>query len=151
MGKKIKPSSKTVIIERELNRIAGEVYYQTNKLPGLDESWVPYVDIAEKENEITIEIELPGISRSDIAIKMNYNRVEIKGIKKEKHHRKQVKYVRLEREYGPFRRIIFLPSAVYPDTAKAYLENGVLTLRLKKHRSQKNVDVVLDINKSEEK
>lgn len=150
MGKKIKSYSKTLVIESELNRIAEDVYYRTNKLPGLDESWVPYVDIAERENEITIEVELPGISRDDIAIKMNYNRIEIKGIKKEKQHRKQVKYVRLEREYGPFRRIVFLPSAVYPGSAKAFLENGVLTLKLKKHRTHKNVDVVLDINKSEE-
>ena len=112
MHKKIKPVSRIVKIETEINRIVGEVFSHKRKAYGLDESWVPWVDVSENANEIKVEIELPGIMHKHITILLSSNRVELKGEKRRTRFRKPVKYLRLEREYGPFRRIIFLPGAV---------------------------------------
>ncbi len=148
MAKKIKPVSRTVKIEAEIDRIFGEVFFQKREFLGLDESWVPCVDISEKGNEIKIEIELPGVAQKDINILLHSNRLEVNGLKREKPPQGKIKYHRLEREYGTFRRYIFLPSLVVPEKAKASLENGILTVVLKKYRGKKEKEVRVKIQKS---
>ena len=150
MVKKIKPISRIVKIEAEINKIMGEVFFQKKELIGLDESWIPYVDISERENDVTVRIELPGVEQRDIAIMLHNSRIEIKGIKKENLTQGKIKYHQLEREYGSFRRFIFLPSAVVPEKAQATLENGVLTIALKKYKRKKEKEVVLKIQKAQE-
>lgn len=61
MSKKIKPVSRIIKIEAEINKIAGEVFLKKKDLLGLDESWVPCVDVAENETDITVEVELPNV------------------------------------------------------------------------------------------
>lgn len=61
MSKKIKPVSRIVKIEAEINKIAGEVFLKKKDLLGLDESWVPCVDVAENETDITVEVDLPNV------------------------------------------------------------------------------------------
>ena len=147
MVRKIKPVSRIVKIEAEINKIFGEFFSQKKDLLGLDESWIPSVDISEKEDEVIVKVELPGVAQKDIAILLHSNRIEIKGIKRERRSRSQVRYFRLEREYGTFRRILFLPSAVVTEKSKALLMNGILTIILKKYRKKKEREVVVKVQK----
>jgi len=117
---------------------------------GLDESWVPCIDISERGNEIKIEIELPGVAQRDINILLHSNRLEISGLKRESLPQGRIKYHRLEREYGAFRRYIFLPSLVIPEKAKASLENGILTVVLKKYRGKREKEVIVKIQKGKD-
>lgn len=148
MVKKIRPVSRIVRIEAEINKIFGEFLSQKKELFGLDESWIPCVDISEKKDELIVKVELPGVAQEDISILLHRNRLEIKGIKREKRSRSRVRYFRLEREFGTFRRIVFLPSAVVPEKSKALLENGILTVVLRKYRKEKEQKVVLKVQKS---
>lgn len=150
MVKKIRPVSRIVRIEAEINKIFGEFFSQKKELLGLDESWIPCVDISEKKDEVIAKFELPGVAQEDISILLHSNRLELKGIKREKRSRSHVKYFRLEREFGAFRRIVFLPCAVVPEKSKALLENGILTVILKKYRRDKEKKVVVKIQKSGE-
>ena len=150
MVKKIKPISRTEKIEAEINRIAAEVFFQKREFFGLDEIWVPCVDISEKRNEIVVEIEVPGVAQKDINILLHSNRLEITGVKREKLSQGKKRYLRLEREYGNFRRYIFLPGIVIPDKAKASLENGVLRIILKKFKRKGEEEVVVKIHKAQE-
>ncbi len=149
MIRKIRPVSRIVKIEAEIDRIFGEFFSQENELIGLDESWVPCVDISEKGNEVIVAVELPGVAQKDITILLHSNRLEIKGVKREKQPQSNIKYHRLEREYGTFRRFVFLPSAVVPERSRALLENGILTIILKKFRRKKEKEVVLKVQKPE--
>ena len=151
MSKKIRPVSRIVKIEAEINKIAGEVFLRKKDLLGLDQSWVPCVDVTENEIYITVDVELPGVEQKDIQLLFYGNRIEIKGQKKETLTGKRIKYLRLEREHGPFRRFIFLPNAVIPAKTRASLENGVLTIQFKKVRRKQDREVVLKIRKSEDK
>ena len=150
MVKTIKPVSRIIKIDAEINRIAGEVFIQNKELLGLDESWLPRVDISERGEELIVEVELPGVDQSGITILLYSSRVEVKGIKKENLPSSPFKFLRLEREYGTFRRFIFLPSAIEPEKATATLENGILTIILRKHRTRKDREVVLEIEKKED-
>jgi HSP20 family protein len=150
MVKKIKPIFRVVKIEAEINKIMGEVFFRKKELLGLDESWIPYIDISERENDVTVRVEIPGVEQKDVAIMLYNSRIEIKGMKKENLPRGKIKYHQLEREYGSFRRFIFLPSAIVPEKAQATLENGVLTIVLKKYKRKKEKEVILKIQKAQE-
>jgi HSP20 family protein len=148
MVKKIRPVSRVVKIEAEINKIFGEFFSQKKDLLGLDESWIPCVDISEREDEVIVKVELPGVAEKDITILLHSNRIEIKGTKRERRSCSPVRYFRLEREFGTFRRIVFLPSAVVPEKSKALLENGILTVTLKKYRKKKEKKIVVKVQKS---
>ncbi len=105
-----------------------------------DLHWIPRVDIFEKGEEIIVEAEIPGVDESDVEITVQSNRVEIKGQKKENFFSSKIKFLRLEREFGAFRRLITLPSTVVPDKARALLSNGVLKLYLKKYLAREKKD-----------
>ena len=145
MIKKIKPISRIVKIEAEINKIVGEVFFQKKELLGLDEGWIPCIDVSENENDLKVKIELPGVTQKDVTLLLHSNRLEIKGVKRESQSQGRVKYLQLEREFGTFRRFVFLPEVVIPDKARAALEKGVLTITLKKPRPKKDKEIVLKI------
>lgn len=148
MAKRIKPVSRIIKIEAEINKIIGEAFFRGNELPGLDESWVPCVDISEKEDEIIVEIELPGVAQKDISLLLHSNKFEVRGIKKESLPSKKIKFFRLEREYGKFRRVVFFPCTVETENAKATMENGILTIKVQKYRHKRDKEVMLNTKKA---
>jgi len=138
-------------IEGEIHRLMSEVLSQRREWLDLEGGWVPYVDVYEKEDDLIVEAEVPGMSQRDLHISLHRGRVELKGAKKENAVSENIRYLRLEREYGKFRRTIPLPCAVQTDKAKAYLENGVLTIRLMKLRENREKEVLVKIKTSAEK
>jgi len=132
MVRKIKPVSRIIKISNEIDRIKRAPVAGRGRGLDLDENWIPRVDVYEKPREIIVEAEVPGVVQSDIVITVQSNRAEIKGMKKEPAPLKKIRYLRLERSFGSFRRLVPLPATVLPDRAKAFLENGILTLRLVK-------------------
>lgn len=150
MVKKIRPVPRITKIEAEIDRVFGEVFSRKETF-GLDESWVPCVDIFERKGEVIVEAELPGVGEHDISILLHCNRLEIKGRKKQNQPQDDVKYHRLEREYGRFHRYVFLPRAVVPERSRALLENGVLTVHLKKLSQRDERQVVVKVRRPERK
>ena len=150
MVKKIKPVSRVVTIDTEISKIKREPFSQREKSPLWDGVWLPRVDVYEKPTEIIVEAEIPGVNPADIIITVQSSRVEIKGMKREAAASAKIRYLRLEREFGGFRRLVALPATVAPDKAKAFLENGVLTLRLKKYVPHEDKELVIEVTKPKE-
>jgi HSP20 family protein len=138
-------------IEGEIHRLMSEVLSQRREWLDLEGGWAPYVDVYEKEDDLIVEAEVPGLSQRDLHISLHMSRIELKGAKKENPVSEKFRYLRLEREYGKFRRTIPLPRAVLTEKAKAILENGVLTIRLKKMRENKEKEILVKVQKSTEK
>jgi HSP20 family protein len=100
--------------------------------------WAPSVDILEKENEIRIKAELPGVEAKDVAVTVDNNVLTIKG---ERHLEKDVKkesYHRMERAYGSFSRSFSLPDTVDTGNVRAEYKDGLLTLSLPKKAAAKS-------------
>ncbi len=140
MIKRIKPVSRTVEIDAEISRIKRESLVPREKLQDWGLRWLPLVDVYERKGEIIVEAEIPGVAETDLEITVQSNRVEIKGLKKEGVFSGKVRFLRLEREFGTFRRLVALPSTVVPDKTKAFLANGVLKIHLKKYFPQEEKD-----------
>ena len=141
MVRRIKPVSRSVKFQTEVDRTRRDRAVRKDTVPRLDELWLPAVDIFEKAGEIVVEAEIPGVSQADIMITVQSNRVEIKGAKKEAAPSGKARYLRLEREFGRFRRLIALPCTVVPDKARAFLDSGVLIILLIKYQPAENAEV----------
>jgi HSP20 family protein len=121
-----------------LNRLFGrnEAWDTEGALSVAD--WAPSVDILEKENEILIKAELPGVESKDVVVTLDNNVLTIKG---ERHLEKDVKkesYHRMERTYGSFFRSFSLPNNVDTGNVRAEYKDGLLTLALPKKATAKS-------------
>jgi HSP20 family protein len=150
MIRKIKPVSRIIKIGTEIDRIKRAPVPRMDRGLDLDENWIPRVDVYEKPREIIVEAEIPGVVQGDRIITVQSSRVEIRGMKKEHIPSAKIRYLRLEREFGSFRRLVGLPATVLPDRAKAFLGNGVLTVRLLKFLPVEKAEAAVTSRKEEE-
>ncbi len=96
--------------------------------------WTPAVEIEEKEAELILKAEIPGLSAEDLEVEVSEDRVTISGEHKEekKTEDKDKNYYHSEFHYGSFERVIPLPMAIKTDEIKSDFQKGVLTLTLPK-------------------
>jgi HSP20 family protein len=94
--------------------------------------WMPAINLYEKENNLIVEAELPGIPKD--AVKINYtdHTLTIQGETKKEEEEKKEGYYRMERCYGSFYRTVALPENVDYGKAKAEFKDGVLKITLPK-------------------
>lgn len=92
------------------------------------ESNYPRADVYQKETEIVVLIEIPGIRKEDVQLTVTGDRLQIKGTV----HPPYPKHtnVTTERFYGPFERTIQLPEIVQKEGVSAKFVNGLLEVRL---------------------
>ncbi|MGB9835700.1 MAG: Hsp20/alpha crystallin family protein [Candidatus Saccharicenans sp.] len=149
MIKKIRPVARIFKAETEIKGFAREIVIRRESWGTIDYSWEPAVDVYEKDQEIVVEVEVPGVSADDLKIIQYGNRLEITGFKKELIKAEKLVFHRLEREMGFFRKEIILPSPVSTEKTSAVLENGVLKICLKKLKNQ-NKEIEVKIKKNSE-
>jgi HSP20 family protein len=93
--------------------------------------WVPPVDVHESDDRYVITAELPGLTREDVQIHVQDNRVALAGARRE-HVGACEQYHRIERGHGTFSRTFELPVAIVVEEITADLKDGVLTVILPK-------------------
>jgi HSP20 family protein len=109
------------------------------ELPSLAslEAKVPRVDVVDKESEVLVRAELPGVAKDDIDITVGENTVTIRGETKHEEKEEKADYYRCEISRGSFARTVALPAAVDSDRAKAAFKDGILELNLPKVEKSK--------------
>jgi HSP20 family protein len=99
-------------------------------LPEARENWIPSVDILEKEGNLILRAELPGMTEKQIDLKLEGNTLTLKGERKMDKEGKDSNYRRIESFYGSFTRSFRLPDTVDFDKINAEYKNGVLTVTI---------------------
>jgi HSP20 family protein len=94
--------------------------------------FMPRMDVAETDKEVTITAELAGLDEKDVEITLQDNVLTIKGEKKAEREEKEANRYLTERSYGAFCRSIELPAEVEQDKIDAAFKKGILTVRLPK-------------------
>jgi HSP20 family protein len=97
----------------------------------------PAVNLSEKENNLFVRAELPGVNPESLEISVVEGRLLIRGERKIDVEEKNISYHRREREAGFFRRTVALPTKVDPGKVSAIIKNGVLTITLPKSEEAK--------------
>jgi HSP20 family protein len=88
------------------------------------------IDISEKDDEVVLSAELPGLDEKDVEVTLTDNVLLIRGEKRLEREEKERGYTYTERSYGSFERRIPLDVEVLSDKVSATFKNGVLTVRL---------------------
>jgi HSP20 family protein len=94
--------------------------------------WMPRLDIYEKDNQLVIEAELPGIRKEDVQVEVQGADLVIRGESRQQREVKDEDYYRTERSYGSFHRRLPLPFDVDPAQIQASMSDGVLAIRIPK-------------------
>jgi len=97
---------------------------------GLAELWAPDVEVSQKNNELMIKADLPGLKKDEISVDITEDAVTIQGERKREHEEEREGFYRSERSYGTFRRVIPLPEGAITEQAKASFRDGVLEITL---------------------
>lgn len=96
------------------------------------EERMPRLDIIDRDDEIVVKAEVPGVNKDDIEINLTGNMLTIKGETKKEEKEEKGDYYRCEISRGAFSRSVSLPAEVDDAKAKADLKDGVLEIILPK-------------------
>jgi HSP20 family protein len=97
----------------------------------------------EKNNQLIVCTDLPGIKQEDIKIDVTDEMLTIHGERRNEFEDTQEGYYRTERSYGNFSRTIPIPEGVEVEQAKASFEHGVLKIMfpLTKQQRTRRIEV----------
>lgn len=89
--------------------------------PVLSDAREPLTDVIEEAKQIAVTLEMPGVDKKDIDIRVTEQELEI----------------HVDTESRKYHKSLRLPSRVKPDTTKASCKNGVLDIVVQKERESK--------------
>lgn len=104
----------------------------------------PKVDVIDRDDEIVVKAEVPGVDKKDIEVTTTDNTVTIKGKTSHEETEEKGDFYRCEISRGAFSRTVALPGEVDGTQAKASFKDGILELTLPKQAKSKRVSVKID-------
>jgi HSP20 family protein len=114
-------------LRREIDRLFEDTFARDGN------NWTPAVDIKESDNDIRIDLELPGLRPEDVEITAENGLLSIRGEKRsERKEGDDGRYHVVERSYGTFMRTFTLPQGVDESQIQAEFNDGVLSIRIPK-------------------
>jgi HSP20 family protein len=105
---------------------------------------LPKLDVIDRDGEVLVRAELPGVKRDDIEISVIGNQLTLKGETKREEKEEKGDYYRCEMSHGSFWRSVTLPAEVSDTGAKAQLREGVLEVTLPKAEKAKKRPIKID-------
>ena len=103
----------------------------------------PAMDVVENENNITVRVDLPGLTGDDVHVEMEDNVLTIKGEIGDTIEKDGERYHYRERYSGSFQRSLRLPNTIDAEKVDASFDNGVLNIVLPKvpQAQPKKIDI----------
>jgi HSP20 family protein len=129
---KWEPFRDLMTMQDRMTRLFDETLSRIWKEEGPQRVWSPLVDILERENEVVLKVDLPGVNQNDIDIKVEESTLIIQGERKLIQETPHGNYLQIERPYGTFQRSFAIPRMIDPERIKANYKDGVLQVVLPK-------------------
>ena len=97
---------------------------------GRDPIWVPPLEILQRDGQLVIRAEVPGMEKDQINVEVVDNNLVVSGERVQEHEERRERFYRSERSYGRFYRAIPLPEGAETAQARATFTNGVLEITI---------------------
>jgi len=101
-------------------------------MPEPFEGHTPKVDVINRDKEVLLKAELPGVKKEDVDVQVTDNSVTIRASTKHEEVEEKGEYYHRELSSGEFVRTLPLPAEVDGNKAKASFKDGLLELSLPK-------------------
>jgi HSP20 family protein len=105
---------------------------------------MPRVDVVDREADVLVRAEVPGIDKKDIDISVGEDTLTIKGASKREQKEEKGEYYRQEISETSFARTVALPAAVDGTRATASCKDGVLEVVIPKIAKSKRHSIKVD-------
>lgn len=92
--------------------------------------YYPSLDVYENTDELCIEVEIAGVSPEEVNVEVVGRTLIITGMKRDPLVNKGVRYIRMERGFGKFRRELDIPEFFDIEKVDAKFCDGVLTIKV---------------------
>jgi len=142
--------SDVAVLQNRLNSIFQDFARPAAELTPASETlsmgnFVPAVDIYEDAHKLILKLEVPGIRREDLDIRVEGRTLLVKGERKFEAEEKEENFHRIERRYGSFVRSFTLPGSVNTDEIAATTADGVLSISLAKKPEAKPKQIQVQV------
>ena len=107
--------------------------------------WGPLVEMVDKEDEVLLKAELPGVKREDIRVSVTGDVLSIEGERKQEAEVKEEDYYCCERSYGKFYREIALPAGINREKISSEYKDGVLAIHMPKAEEAKPKEIEIKV------
>jgi HSP20 family protein len=98
----------------------------------------PQVDIAETDKQFEIQFAIPGLTKEDIKIDVDGDRLTVSGERKFENEKKEKNFHSVESYYGTFKRSFYLPENANVENIDASYTNGILEVVIPKDEKKEN-------------
>jgi len=131
------PFNELSLIQNQMNRLFGSALQGWPDESNVVTNWTPSADIYESDNDLVVNLDLPGIDPKMAEIRVENNVLTIRGERHLEPNQNRETFYRAERAYGTFARSFTLSTAVDSDKIRANYQNGVLSITLPKAEAAK--------------
>lgn len=108
---------------------------------GLGETFemtAPRVDLIDREDELLVRAEVPGVEKKDLEVDLSGQMLTIRGERRREEKKEEGEYFRSEIARGSFSRTLRLPEEVDFEKARAEFADGMLEIHLPKtHKTER--------------
>lgn len=139
------PLSELRAMQEQMARLLERSQGRTGDEPLEGGLWHPPADIYEDDAEVILKMEVPEVDLDDIDVQIEDFSLVIRGVRRLEREEKQQYYQRIERSYGPFKRVFSLPAAVDPERIRASCDKGVLKIMLPKKTSARPRHIEIEV------
>jgi HSP20 family protein len=107
-------------------------------------TWMPPVEVRERNGNLEITAELPGMTRDKLNIFYSDGMLTLSGERSPLPEEKGMTLIRQERSLGHFEKSVRIPAKIVPEKINALFSNGILTVTLPKAEEAKTKKILIE-------
>jgi len=105
---------------------------------------LPRMDVIDRDADILVRAEVPGVDKKDIEVSLADNMLTVKGSVKREEKEEKGDYYRCETSQGAFLRTVAIPGQIDATKVAASLKDGVLEITLPKVEGSKRRSIKVE-------
>ena len=105
---------------------------------------LPRMDVIDRDEDILVRAEVPGVDKKDLEVTLADNMLTIKGSASREEKEEKGDYYRCETAQGAFLRTVAIPAKVDTSKVAASLKDGILEIKLPKLEASKRRSIKVD-------
>lgn len=123
--------------------------WRGSELPAMDTLFefegqrLPSLDVIDRDTEVVVRAEIPGIDKKDLSISLADNQLTIKGQSSSETKEEKGDYYRHEISKSSFARSVTVPGTLDAAKTVANLKDGILEITLPKLESSKRRNIAV--------
>ncbi len=104
----------------------------------------PKVDVINRDTEVVVRAELPGVSKEDLDVSMADNKLTIRATTSSEQKEEKEEYYRRETSRGEYQRTLIIPEDIDAENVQAAFKDGILELKMPKMEKAQRRSITIE-------